>query len=328
MQKVLITGGAGYIGSITSTILVKNDYIPIIFDNFEKGHAEAVSEFDVYSGDLRNQHEIAGVIKETQPAAVIHFAAYSLAGESMQEPLAYFDNNIVGALNLLKAMQENSVDQIVFSSTAAVYGEPSQVPIRETMATQPVNTYGESKKIIEDVLIWMAKLRGINSIRLRYFNVAGALADGSKGEDHDPETHLIPLIMKTLQGQRAEFTLFGDDYPTPDGTCIRDYIHVVDLAQAHIDALKRLESFQGTDVYNVGIGKGYSNLNIIKMIEEVTAQKLDYQIGPRREGDPAQLYANSDKIRSELGWEPEYGLREIIESAWKWHSTHPNGYST
>ncbi len=327
MQKVLVTGGAGYIGSITSRLLAENGYIPIVFDNFEKGHTEAVSGFEVVRGDLRDSKQIEEAIAKYQPNAVIHFAAYIEAGESMRDPGRYFENIIGGSLNLFRAMVKEGIDKIVFSSTAAVYGEPKQLPIREEQFGDPVNPYGEAKYIVERLLQWFFDIHQMSSIRLRYFNVAGAWLDGSMGEDHDPETHIIPLIIKTIQGQRDQFTLYGDTYPTPDGTNIRDYIHVVDLGRAHLKALERLDKFKGTEVYNVGVGRGYSNLEIIQEVERVTGQKLPYTVGDRRPGDPAQLYADNQKIVTELGWQPEYGLQEIIESAWRWHSSHPNGYS-
>lgn len=325
MKKILVTGGAGYIGSITSRVLSESGYIPIIFDNFEAGHRQAVKGFDLYEGDLRNFSDIDEVVKQVKPDAVMHFAAYINVGESVNNPLKYFENNVGGSLNLFKSLINHGVKTIVFSSTAATYGKPATLPITEETSTRPINPYGVSKLLVEQILEDLTK-QGLNSIRLRYFNVAGAWSDGSLGEDHNPETHIIPMIIFNALGKRKEFILYGDDYDTQDGTNIRDYVHVFDLAQAHIDALKNLETFSGSEIFNVGVGKGYSNKQIIDKVKIVTGLSFEVKIGKRRPGDPAVLYTDSTKLQKKLGWVPKFGLKEIIKSAWSWHNSHPDGY--
>lgn len=326
MKKVLVAGGAGYIGSITSKVLADAGYEPVVFDNFESGNRTAVQNFEVITGDLRNFDEILKAIKDVQPDAVMHFAAYLAVGDSVLNPITYFQNNVHGSLNLFQAMIQEDINTVVFSSTCAVYGQPESLPVSEDEPVSPESPYGESKLMVEKILDWIANAHNLNSVRLRYFNVAGALEDGSMGEDKDPFMTIVPIAIEAAQGKR-DFVLNGDDYDTPDGTCIRDYIHVVDLAQAHVDALKYLETFEGSDYFNVGVGEGYSNLQILNMIEQVSGQKLDYEIGPRREGDPAQTYADNSKITSVLGWKPRYNLEDIVRSAWQWHIEHPNGYT-
>ena len=325
MPKILVPGGAGYIGSITAEVLADAGYIPIIFDNLEAGHREAVADFDFYQGDLRNLDEIDKVIKEVKPDAVVHFAAYLNVGESMAQPLKYFENNVVGSLNLFKAMLKHGVKKLVFSSTCATYGQPEKLPVTESEKERPESPYGESKLIVEHMLEWLQKAGELSSIRLRYFNVAGALPDGSMGEDKDPFMTIVPIAIQAASGQRS-FTMNGDDFSTKDGTCVRDYIHVVDLARAHVDALKKLENFAGTAHYNVGVGQGYSNREVVDTVKKVSGVDFGVKIGPRRPGDPAQIYADNTKIRTELGWEPQYQLSDIVKSAWRWHSTHPKGY--
>ncbi|MDD3679230.1 MAG: UDP-glucose 4-epimerase GalE [Patescibacteria group bacterium] len=324
-KKILVTGGAGYIGSITVQVLKKEGFEPIIFDSLETGHKESVAQEKFYQGDLvKDVNLLDEVFKKEKPEAVIHFAAMSLAGESVINPQKYFTNNLVGVLNLLKVMLENKVLKIVFSSTAAVYGEPKKVPIDEDDDKNPTSPYGESKLMIEKILTRYGQAYGLNSIALRYFNACGAFLDGSLGEDHSPESHLIPAAMRAALNQK-HFKLFGNDYPTPDGTCIRDYIHVLDLAQAHILALKNFQ--KGFQFYNVGTNHGFSVLEILKTIKKVSGIDFGIDIIERRAGDPARLIAKAEKIKKELGWKAKYSdLETIIKSAWKWHSRHLSGY--
>ncbi|MCA9392486.1 UDP-glucose 4-epimerase GalE [candidate division WWE3 bacterium] len=325
MQKILVTGGAGYIGSITSRILSNEGFTPVIVDNLANGNREAVGEFEFHEADLRDYEAIHDVLSAVKPDGVIHFAALKAAGESMEIPEAYYENNVGGSANLFKAMIDLELDNVVFSSTAAVYGDPEKLPVDEDDATIPTSVYGHSKLQVEEQLDWLAKLNRLSSIRLRYFNVAGALEDGSIGEDSPKLMNLIPRLIKCLQGE-ATFQLYGNDYETKDGTNIRDYIHVVDLAKAHVMALQHLSKNKGTDYINIAVGEGYSNMEIIDLVEKVSGQKLEYDVVDRRAGDPAEVYASNEKAKNVLGWEPQYGLEEIIEHAWKWHSTHPHGY--
>jgi UDP-glucose 4-epimerase len=324
-EKILVTGGAGYIGSITVQVLKKEGFEPIIFDSLETGHKESVAQEKFYQGDLVKDIALLDkVFKKEKPEAVIHFAAMSLVGESVINPQKYFTNNLIGALNLLKVMLENKVLKIVFSSTAAVYGEPKKVPIDENAVKNPTSPYGESKLMIEKILDWYGQAYSLKSIALRYFNACGALLDGSLGEDHHPETHLIPAAIKAALSQK-DFKLFGNDYPTPDGTCIRDYIHVLDLAQAHILALKTFQ--KGFQFYNVGTNHGFSVLEVLKMIRKVSGIDFGITVVKRRAGDPLRLIAKADKIKKELSWRPKYSdLETIIKSAWQWHKKHPSGY--
>ncbi len=324
-KKILVTGGAGYIGSINVQVLKKEGFEPIIFDNLVTGHKESITQEKFYQGDLvKDVSLLDKVFKKEKPEAVIHFAAMSLVGESVVNPQKYFTNNLIGALNLLKVMLENKVLKIVFSSTAAVYGEPKKVPIDENATKNPTSPYGESKLMIEKILDWYGQAYGLNSIALRYFNACGALLDGSLGEDHHPETHLIPAAMQATLSQK-DFKLFGNDYPTPDGTCIRDYIHVLDLAQAHILALKAFQ--KGFQFYNIGTNHGFSNLEVLKMIKKISGIDFKIIISGRRAGDPARLIAKAEKIRKEWSWKPQYSdLETIVKSAWTWHKKHPSGY--
>jgi len=325
-KKILVTGGAGYIGSITVQVLKKEGFEPIIFDNLVTGHKESIAQEKFYQGDLvKDVALLDKVFKEEKPEAVVHFAAMSLVGESVINPQKYFTNNLVGALNLLKVMLENKVLKIVFSSTAAVYGEPKKVPIDENAVKNPTSPYGESKLMIEKILDWYGQAYGLESIALRYFNACGALLDGSLGEDHHPESHLIPATIQAALNQK-NFKLFGNDYPTPDGTCIRDYIHVLDLAQAHILALKAFQ--KGFQFYNVGTNHGFSVLEVLKMIKKVSDIDFGITVIERRAGDPVRLIAKADKIREELGWKPKYSnLETIVKSAWEWHKKHPSGFA-
>ncbi|WP_018133055.1 UDP-glucose 4-epimerase GalE [Effusibacillus pohliae] len=326
-MSVLVTGGAGYIGSHTVAELLVQGEDVIILDNLEKGHRPAVLTEAFYQGDIRDEGLLDKIFTERQIEAVIHFAASSLVGESVQEPLKYYDNNVVAAQKLLAKMNEHGVKKIVFSSTAATYGEPKRIPIEETDPTEPTSPYGETKLAIEKMLKWCDQAYGIKHVSLRYFNAAGAHPDGHIGEDHTPETHLIPIILQVALGQREFVSIFGDDYPTEDGTCIRDYIHVMDLANAHWLALKRLRESNESGIYNLGNGAGFSVKQVIDKAREVTGHPIPARIGPRRAGDPAVLIASSEKAKQELGWQPKYNsLQQIIESAWNWHKHHPQGY--
>ncbi len=324
---ILVCGGAGYIGSHTVSLLAERGFEVCVLDNLQKGHAASVSRFKLYIGDLRDSEVLDRVFTENKIDAVVHFAANSLVGESVKEPLAYYDNNVAATMNLLFAMLRHYVDKIVFSSTAATYGEPERIPILEQDRTLPTNPYGETKLAIERMLKWCGNAYGIRSVCLRYFNAAGAMTDGSIGEDHEPETHLIPIIMQVALGKRPHISVFGDDYPTTDGTCIRDYIHVSDLGDAHILALEHLLSGGESKIYNLGSGDGYSVRQIIDASRRITGKDIPEKIDARRAGDPATLVASSDRIKSELGWNPVYTLEDIISSAWNWHAAHPNGYS-
>lgn len=321
-MKVLVTGGAGYIGSITTELLLDSGHDVTVFDNLERGHREAVDDRAGFiEGDLREVDSIKAAMAGVAPDAVMHFAAYALVPESMDRPEIYFRNNVVGGINLAEAMLECGVKRIIFSSTCATYGEPESVPITEEMQQRPANPYGDSKLAFEKVLGWYRELRGIKPVFLRYFNACGATA--KFGEDHDPETHIIPIVLQVALGQREEVMIFGDDYDTPDGTCLRDYIHIVDLAQAHMLAL----TSDACGAFNLGNGTGYSVKQVVETAREVTGHPLPARIVARRPGDPASLVAGAEKARKVLGWEPKFDdLRTIIESAWKWHQAFPGGY--
>jgi UDP-glucose 4-epimerase len=327
MPTVLVTGGAGYIGSHTIRELTRAGYEVLVYDSLEKGNPSAVARYRVVVGDLHDGLKLDRVFREFDVSAVVHFAAYIEAGESVQDPGKYFQNNTAGTLSLLQAMQRNGVGQIVFSSTAAVYGEPEKVPIEEEDRKAPTNAYGLSKWMVEEMLDWFQRSHGLRSVSLRYFNAAGADPSGEIGEDHRPETHLIPLILQVPLGKREKIFIFGDDYDTPDGTCIRDYIHVNDLASAHVLALKALEGGAERTAYNVGNGSGFSVKQVIDVAREVTGHPIPADVRPRREGDPARLIASSEKLRRELGWSPRHPeLRDIVGSAWSWFKEHPGGY--
>ena len=315
-RKILVTGGAGYIGSHTVQLLLRQGYDVAVVDNLSKGHRHNVPAERLFQLDLAETQALAELMRQTKPEAVIHFAAFIAVGESMRDPALYFSNNVGGSLSLLTAMVQTGVKHIVFSSTAAVYGNPHASPILESFPIQPVNPYGESKVMVETMLRWFDQIHHLTGICLRYFNASGADPEGRLGEEHDPETHLIPLLLRAVAtGQPV--TIFGDDYPTPDGTCIRDYIHVNDLAQAHILAVEHLLGGGASDQFNVGTGTGHTVMEMIRTVEEVTGQKVPYVVGPRREGDPPALVASSDKLRSKLGWSPQYAdLRTIVQHAW------------
>jgi len=326
-MSVLVTGGAGYIGSHMVAELLENHEDVVVFDNLEKGHRKAVSGGKFYHGDLRDKEALDKVFRENDIEAVIHFAAASLVGESVTNPIKYYNNNVYGTLCLMEKMKEYNVDKIIFSSTAATYGEPENVPILESDRTLPTNPYGESKLAVEKMLKWCDQAYGIRYTALRYFNAAGAHISGTIGEDHRPETHLIPVILEVALGKRDAIQIFGDDYDTPDGTCIRDYIHVMDLVNAHLLALNRLRDGGSSTVYNLGNGKGFSVKQVVEAARNVTGHKIPQKIAPRRPGDPAVLVASSEKIIRELNWKPKYDdLNTIISTAWEWHKNHPNGY--
>ncbi|MDO4535850.1 MAG: UDP-glucose 4-epimerase GalE [Clostridium perfringens] len=326
-MSILVCGGAGYIGShMVADLLAQNKEV-VILDNFEKGHEDAILGGKIYRGDLRDKSILNKIFTENHIEAVIDFAAYSLVGESMVEPLKYFNNNVSGTITLLEAMKEHGVKYIVFSSTAATYGEPENTPILESDKTIPTNAYGESKLLVEKILKWCDTCYGIKFTVLRYFNAAGAHINGQIGEDHSPETHLIPLILQVALNKRDEIMIFGDDYNTKDGTCVRDYIHVSDLASAHSLALDRLIAGGESRIYNLGNGTGFTVKEVIDVARKVTGHSIPAKISPRRAGDPAILIASSEKAVSELNWKPKFNsLETIIETAWKWHNEHPNGY--
>jgi UDP-glucose 4-epimerase len=324
---ILVCGGAGYIGSHMVAALLEKGEEVVILDNFQKGHRDAVLGGKLYEGDLRDRAVLDKVFSENNIDAVIDFAADSLVGESVTEPLKYFENNVGGTLSLLGAMKDYGVKNIVFSSTAATYGEPESIPIVEEDKTFPTNPYGESKLAVEKVLKWCDNAYGIKYTALRYFNAAGAHESGKIGEDHSPESHLIPLILQTALGQREKIMVFGDDYNTQDGTCIRDYIHVMDLASAHLLAVDRLRKGGESRIYNLGNGTGFSVNEVIEVARKVTGREIKAEVAPRRAGDPAVLIASSKKAAEELGWKPKFNsLETIIETAWKWHVNHPSGY--
>ena len=328
-MKILVLGGAGYIGSHTVYELIDAGEEVVIADNLETGHIEAVHpKAKFYKGDIRDRAFIDSVFDNEKIDAVIHFAANSLVGESMVNPLKYYDNNLCGTKVLLESMVAHNIDKIVFSSTAATYGEPERIPIMEGDRTEPTNTYGETKLSMEKMFKWTGKAHGLHYVSLRYFNACGAHVSGQIGEAHKPETHLIPLILQVPLKQRDHISIFGDDYDTKDGTCIRDYIHVTDLAQAHILAVKYLMAGNESNIFNLGNGVGFTVKEVIETTRKVTGDPIKAEIEPRRAGDPAQLIASSEKARTILGWKPEHAdLEEIIATAWKWHSTHPNGYA-
>lgn len=327
-MAILVCGGAGYIGSHTVHQLINQNEEVIIVDNLQSGHKGAINKkAKFYKGDIRDKNFLDEVFKSNSIDSVIHFAANSLVGESMVNPLLYFNNNVYGMQILLETMVKHKVQNIVFSSTAAVYGEPKNVPILEDSETNPTNPYGETKLAMEKMMKWVSAANGINYVSLRYFNVAGALDDGSIGEDHSPETHLIPLILQVPLKKREFITVFGDDYPTKDGTCIRDYIHVIDLANAHIKAVNYLRAGNKSNIFNLGNGTGFSVKEMIDATKVVTNEDIKIVLGERRAGDPAVLIASSEKANKILNWTPEYtDIKDIINTAWGWHKNNPNGF--
>ncbi len=329
-MKIVVLGGAGYIGSHTVYELVDAGNDVVIIDNLETGHIEAVHpKAKFYQGDLRDRGFVDSVFDvEKDIDAVIHFAANSLVGESMTNPLKYYDNNLCGTKVLLESMVAHGLDKIVFSSTAATYGEPEKIPIEETDRTEPTNTYGETKLSMEKMFKWTGLAHGLRFVSLRYFNACGAHVSGGIGEAHNPESHLIPLILQVPLKKREAISIFGDDYDTKDGTCVRDYIHVTDLAQAHILAVKYLMEGGKSDIFNLGNGVGFTVKEVIETARKVTGDPIKAVVSPRRAGDPARLIASSEKAKKILGWKPEHAdLEEIIATAWNWHKNHPNGYA-
>ncbi|OGI09511.1 MAG: UDP-glucose 4-epimerase GalE [Candidatus Margulisbacteria bacterium GWF2_35_9] len=325
-KYILVAGGAGYIGSHAVRKLKLEGYTPVVFDNLSTGHIQSVEEEIFFEGDVRNESDLDLVFSSYKIDAVMHFCANSLVGESMEKPELYFDNNVMGGLQLLKSMLKHNVKYIIFSSTCATYGEPEIVPITEKEKQLPTNPYGESKLMFEKMLKWFDICHGFKSVCLRYFNASGADDEGVIGEDHNPESHLIPIVFQVANGQRDYISVFGADYPTPDGTCVRDYIHVYDLAKAHILALKYLFAGNDSDAFNLGSGDGYSVHEIIANVEKQVGHPIGKKMTDRRAGDPAVLIGSSEKIREKLGWEPSYNLENIIKTANKWHSTNPDGY--
>ena len=327
-MSILVLGGAGYIGSHTVDQLITQGFDVAVVDSLVTGHRAAVNaQARFYAGDIRDKAFMRTVFEQEDVEGVIHFAAFSIVPESMQAPLKYFDNNTYGMTALLEVMNEFGVKKIVFSSTAATYGEPKTIPIQETDPQVPTNPYGESKLMMETMMRWADQAYGIKFVALRYFNVAGAKADGSIGEDHHPETHLLPIVLQVAAGDRAELSIFGDDYDTPDGTNVRDYVHVLDLADAHILAFQYLAAGHDSNAFNLGSSTGFSNMEIVKAARKVTGKAIPAKIAPRRPGDPSTLIAASDKARTTLNWQPKYdNIEAIIETAWNWHLNHPNGY--
>lgn len=327
-MSILVLGGAGYIGSHAVDQLIEKGYAVAVVDNLQTGHEKAIHEkATFYKGDIRDKAFLESVFEKENVEGVVHFAANSLVGESMEIPLTYLNNNVYGTQIVLEVMEKFGVKAIVFSSSAATYGEPEQIPITEDMRTNPESTYGDTKLIMEKMMKWCDIAYGIKFVALRYFNVAGAKADGSIGEDHDPESHLVPIILQVALGQREELSIFGDDYPTEDGTCIRDYVHVVDLIDAHILALEYLKKGGESNIFNLGSSSGFSVQQMLEAAREVTGKEIPAKVVPRRKGDPSTLIASSDKAREILGWEPKNtNVSEIIASAWNWHQSHPHGF--
>lgn len=327
-MKVLVIGGAGYIGSHCVRQLEQAGHTPVVLDNLVFGHRNAVApHVTFYEGDLGDREYVVGLLRKESIDLVMHFAAFAYVGESVQDPLKYYDNNLARTVYLLQAMRDAGVNRFVFSSTCASYGIPESMPMTEELPQRPINPYGQTKLDVETMLRACATAYGMSSASFRYFNAAGAAEDGSIGEDHQPETHLIPLAIWAAQGTRGKLTVFGDDYPTPDGTCLRDYIHIDDLCRAHIAVFEKLETPGQALFYNLGTGKPASVLEIIRAVEKVTGLKVPYEIGDRRAGDPPALYADAGKARRELGWEPKYmDIEAIIATAWEWHRNHPDGF--
>ncbi|MBA9028713.1 UDP-glucose 4-epimerase GalE [Peribacillus huizhouensis] len=326
-MAILVTGGAGYIGSHTVLELLNQGEEVIVIDNLRTGHRGSVVGGQFYQGDLRDRTFLNHVFEQHEIEAVIHFAANSLVGESVLHPLDYYENNLIASHTLVSTMLRHGVKKIVFSSTAATYGEPKQIPIKETDTTDPTSPYGETKLAMEKMFRWCDNAYGLKSISLRYFNAAGAHPDGSIGEDHQPESHLIPIVLQVALGVRESIGIFGADYSTEDGTCIRDYIHVMDLANAHWLALQHVRKNETSDVFNLGNGMGFSVKEVIETARKVTGHPIPESVSPRRQGDPAILIASSEKAQSVLGWKPRFNdLETIIDTAWNWHQAYPNGY--
>src|SRR3989344_1168215 len=327
MKKILVTGGSGYIGSFMVRRLKDEGYEVVVLDNISQGHPESIKDFRLERIDLLTDKEkLDKLLASEKFDGVVHMASFIQMGESYQNPLKYYRNNVLGSLNLIESMVENKVAKIILSPTAGVYGNPTRLPIEEDDPKDPVNPYGETKLIMENILKDVDAAYGIKFMSIRYFNAAGGALDGAIGEDHPNESHLIPNLIKAALADK-EIEIFGNDYDTPDGTNVRDYIHVLDLVETHAIALTKLFEGAKSDFYNAGIGKGYSNKEVIKVVEEVTGLTVKVKYGPRRKGDADSLYASIDKIKKALNWETKYGLREIVESAYRWHSSHPKGYA-
>lgn len=326
-MKILVLGGAGYIGSHFVKLALNKKHEVIVIDNLSTGHRQSLpNNIKFYLGDIRDSDLLEKVFSENYFDACVHFSAFSLVGESMENPLKYFDNNVIGAIRLVEKMVKYQVKNIVFSSTAAVYGSHKEMPLTEEFKTEPTNPYGESKLFMEKIFKWSDKAYGIKYVSLRYFNVAGAAKDSTIGEDHNPETHLIPIVLQVPQGKRDFLTIFGNDYNTFDGTCIRDYIHVEDLADAHLKALDYLLNFKTSNIFNLGSQSGYSNLEILETARKVTKHEIPAKIGDRRPGDPDKLIASNQKAKNILSWEVKHDIDEIISSAWNFYQKHPLGY--
>jgi UDP-glucose 4-epimerase len=325
-MNILVTGGAGYIGSIVTEELVKQGQDVVVFDNLSAGHQAAVHpDAQFVEGDLGDRLAVRALLERYDVDAVMHFASYTLVGESMERPFMYLGDNVTNGLNLLHEAVDHGVRRFILSSTANLFDDPEDIPIDEDEHIVPGSPYGESKHILERALHWLDRIYGFRYAALRYFNAAGASPSGERGEDHDSETHLIPITLQVALGQRDKIIIFGDDYPTRDGTCVRDYIHVTDLAKAHILALEALD--RGSRTYNLGNGRGFTVREVIETCREVTGHSIPAEVGERRPGDPPVLIASSEKIRRELGWEPQYpDLETIVAHAWRWHRTHPHGY--
>jgi UDP-glucose 4-epimerase len=324
-MRILITGGAGYVGSHAARVVARAGHEVWVYDNLSRGHRQAAPEGRLIVGDLENRPLLEGTLREHEIDAVMHFAAFAYVGESVTEPAKYYLNNIGGSLALLEAMRAAGARKIVFSSTTAIYGEPQRIPTPEDEPQQPINPYGFSKLAVERVLDDYARAYGLAFAALRYFNAAGCSPDGDLGEDHDPETHLIPLVLQVALGQREKITIFGNDYPTPDGTCIRDYVHVDDLADAHVRALDHLRPGEGLKL-NLGSGRGHSVLEVVEACRRATGRAIPAEIGPRRPGDPSKLVADASLAKRVLGWQPQFDLEAIVQTAWRWHREHPRGY--
>ncbi|RPJ44565.1 MAG: UDP-glucose 4-epimerase GalE [Candidatus Latescibacterota bacterium] len=327
-MRVLVTGGAGYIGSQTVKELRREGFEPVVVDNLSTGHRESVKGAELHEFSVADRDRMLALLRERPVEAVIHFAAFCYVGESMEDPLRYYRNNVAGSIHLLEALIESGVRKFVFSSTCATYGEPVAMPLREDHPQHPVNVYGDTKLAVERMLLALGASHGLRSVILRYFNAAGADPEGELGEDHEPETHLIPLVLQVPLGRRKQVRIFGDDYDTPDGTCIRDYIHTVDLARAHILSLRYLADGGPSDAFNVGIGRGYSVREVVECARRVTGHVIPEIVEERRPGDPARLVAGSEKIRTALSWEPRFpDLEAIVRTAWSWHNSRPRGYA-
>jgi UDP-glucose 4-epimerase len=326
-MRILVTGGAGYVGSHCVRHLLRAGHEVTVYDNLTAGHKQAVPEGMLVVGDLADQNALRGLLSQRKIEAVMHFAALALVGESVEKPELYYRNNVLGSFYLLEAMRESGIRKIVFSSTTATYGAPQHSPIAETTSQQPINPYGFSKLAVERMLADYAAAHSFEFAALRYFNAAGAAPDGSIGEDHTPESHLIPIVLQVALNQRPDIKIFGDDYPTPDGTCIRDYVHVEDLATAHLAALDRLQPGEAIKV-NLGTGRGYSVRQVIDACRQITGHAIPAQTAPRRPGDPPELVADARLASTLLNWQPQYTtIESIVETAWHWHRQHPNGYS-